>query len=347
MLDQADRFSLIEQVLEEDHLLVAGALPGFLPQREPRRWLYDLVAVYPSRRGKGLRPSLCLSAARAFGASSSEALPSAVAIELVHNAFLVHDDVEDGSEQRRGRPTLHHEAGEGLAINAGDALAVLAMAPLRQNSAVLGGRMSQRVADEFQTMMFRTIEGQAIELGWRRDTILDLEPDDYLNLVLLKTCAYTTIYPLRIGAIIGSWGGADLDDITRFGFYLGAAFQIQDDILNLVGSESAYGKERDGDLYEGKRTLMLIHVLNSASDTERDEISRFLAKDRHDRSADDVARIRDLMGMYRSVEYAREFAAGIADLARESFDAAFGGVKPGRDTEFLRETVDYMTARER
>ncbi|MDH3250987.1 MAG: polyprenyl synthetase family protein, partial [Acidimicrobiia bacterium] len=228
-VDQIDRFSLVEQVLTEDRALVAEALPRFLPEREPRRWLYDLVAVYPSRRGKGLRPSLCLSAARAFGAPSVEALPSAIAIELVHNAFLVHDDIEDGSEQRRGSPTLHHQVGDSLAINVGDALAVLAMAPLRENTRVLGGRMARRIGDEFQTMMFRTIEGQAIELGWREDSVADLEPDDYLNLVLLKTCAYTTIYPLRIGSIIGSWGAVDLEAVTRFGFYLGAAFQIQDD----------------------------------------------------------------------------------------------------------------------
>jgi geranylgeranyl diphosphate synthase type II len=343
---QGERFELVHEVLAEDRLLLIDALSGYLPKREPRKWLYDLVGVYPTRRGKGFRSSLLLSTARAYGGQVSDALPSAVAIELLHNAFLVHDDVEDGSERRRGEPTLHREYGPALAINAGDALAVVAMAPLRDNLELLGVRLSQLVYDEFQTMMSRTIEGQAIELGWREDAVVDLVADDYLNLILLKTCAYTTIYPLRIGAVIGSWGTAPLDDLTRFGFFLGAAFQIRDDILNLIGAEEKYGKERLGDLYEGKRTLMIIHLLQSASPHERQELVRFLEGDRSGRSSARVSWVLGLLESHGSIEYAREFARGIAGMAARSFESAFRGVRPGRDTDFLGEMVDYMLYRE-
>ena len=113
-------------------------------------------------------------------------------------------------------------------------------------------------------MALRTLEGQATELGWRRDGVDALEPEDYLELIMHKTCWYTTVHPLRVGALIGSGGTADLRPMVRFGFHLGAAFQIQDDLLNLVGTEREYGKEIDGDLYEGKRTLPLIHLIRNA-----------------------------------------------------------------------------------
>ena len=91
--------------------------------------------------------------------------------------------------------------------------------------------------------MERTVEGQAVEIGWRTDNVGNLTPVDYLDMILRKTCTYTTILPLRVGALIGSWGSADLDAIALYGFELGAAFQIQDDILNLVGYYASYGKD--------------------------------------------------------------------------------------------------------
>jgi geranylgeranyl diphosphate synthase type II len=130
-----------------------------------------------------------------------EALGPAVAIELAHNAFLVHDGIEDGSRQRRGLPTLHRLHGTPLAVNAGDALAVLALEPLRDGMP-LSGRVSRRVSDEFLEMLARTIEGQATELGWRADNVVDLEPTDYLELIFRKACWYTTVWPLRVGALV-------------------------------------------------------------------------------------------------------------------------------------------------
>ncbi len=95
-------------------------------------------------------------------------------------------------------------------------------------------------------------------------TIENLGPEDYLHLIMHKTCWYTTIHPLRVGAIVGSRGTAELGPLVRFGFHFGAAFQIRDDLLNLVGDERMYGKEILGDIYEGKRTLPLVHLLATA-----------------------------------------------------------------------------------
>jgi geranylgeranyl diphosphate synthase type II len=325
---------------------MANVLTQYLPNREPRRWLYDLVATYPSRVGKGIRSGLCVATCRAFGGTTEEAMPSAAAIELLHNAFLVHDDIEDGSLSRRGEPTLHRQHGVPLAVNAGDGLAVVGLTPLRDNVRALGSVMSERVFDEFQMLLHRTIEGQAIELGWRSENVLELTPTDYLDMVLLKTCSYSTIFPLRIGALIGSWGGADLGPLTRFGFYLGAAFQIRDDLLNLEGQPERYGKEILGDLYEGKRTLMMIHLLSVADEDERAWLDSFLSAARGKRSPEQVQAMLKMMGDHGSIEFAREFSKGVAAAAREAFDAAFDGLGPSEDLRFIRELIPYMLDRD-
>jgi geranylgeranyl diphosphate synthase type II len=325
---------------------MANVLTQYLPNREPRRWLYDLVATYPSRVGKGIRSGLCVATCRAFGGTTEEAMPSAAAIELLHNAFLVHDDIEDGSLSRRGEPTLHRQHGVPLAVNAGDGLAVVGLTPLRDNVRVLGSVMSERVFDEFQMLLHRTIEGQAIELGWRSENVLELTPTDYLDMVLLKTCSYSTIFPLRIGALIGSWGGADLGPLTRFGFYLGAAFQIRDDLLNLEGQPERYGKEILGDLYEGKRTLMIIHLLSVADEDERAWLDSFLSAARGKRSPEQVQAMLKMMGDHGSIEFAREFSKGVAAAAREAFDTAFDGLGPSEDLRFIRELIPYMLDRD-
>jgi geranylgeranyl diphosphate synthase type II len=308
------------------------------------------VRDYPSRSGKGLRPALLLATCRAFGGSVGEALGPAVAIEFAHNAFLVHDDIEDGSHQRRGRPTLHHLHGTPLAVNAGDALAVLAWQPLRDGTP-LSSRLSRRVSDEFLEMLTRTIEGQATELGWRADNVIDLEPSDYLALIAQKTCWYTTVWPLRVGALIGSADTAPLEALTRFGFYLGAAFQIRDDLLNLVGSADSYGKDLLGDITEGKRTLMLIHLLGAASADERNAVVAFLAHAGQP-SADagkhpdmDAETVLELMVRHGSLEFAFQFGQGVAAAAYESFHEAFARVPPSASRDFIEALVPYMLAR--
>jgi geranylgeranyl diphosphate synthase type II len=160
-----------------------------------------------------------------------------------------------------------------------------------------------------------------------------------------KTCWYTTIHPLRVGALVGSSGRADLRDMVRFGFHLGAAFQIRDDVLNLVGDGDVYGKEINGDLVEGKRTLMLIHLVGQARGADRATVDAYLAMDRHERTAEVVAEVRRLIDAYGSVEFAAEFGRGIAGAALDAFDAAFAPATPGPDTAFVRDLVPYMLGR--
>jgi geranylgeranyl diphosphate synthase, type II len=325
---------------------IRRALLSEVPDAEPHDELYRLVRAYPSRPGKAIRPALCLATCRAFGGSDDDALLPAVAIEMLHNAFLVHDDIADGSERRRGRPTLPAEHGTGLALNAGDALAVLANRALRRHARSLDPALGDRLLDEFDTMTLRTLEGQARELGWQRDGAADLQPEDYLDLIMHKTCWYTTIHPLRVGALLGTQQvHADLRAMVRFGFHLGAAFQIQDDVLNLVGDEELYGKEINGDLREGKRTLVLIHLAHHARGTDRRVVDRYLRMAPRERTAAVISEVRGLVDAYGSIDYARAYAAGIAGAAGEAYEEAFAGATPGPDADFVRDLVPYMLDR--
>ncbi|MGH3523043.1 MAG: polyprenyl synthetase family protein, partial [Mycobacterium sp.] len=191
----------------------------------------------------------------------------------------------------------------------------------------------------------RTLEGQATEVGWQLDNVEDLRPEDYLHLIMRKTCWYTTIHPLRVGATVGSRGTAELGPLVRFGFHFGAAFQIRDDLLNLVGDERVYGKEILGDLYEGKRTLPLVHLLSAAQGRDREVVRDYLHRNRSQRSAALVHRVRALMDSYGSIAYTSEFAEGILLVAEQYFEDAFADAEPGPDLEFLRALVPYVWAR--
>jgi geranylgeranyl diphosphate synthase, type II len=326
--------------------LVGPTISANIPDREPKQHLYDLIAAHLSREGKGIRPALCIATCRAFGGRADKAVPSAAAIELLHNAFLVHDDVEDASEYRRDRPTMHKQYGIPLAVNVGDAMNALSLRVLRQNLGLLGPELTWRIVDEFDHMSLETIEGQAMELGWIRDNDCTTTEEDYLRLVLKKTCWYSFIHPCRIGALVAGRDAGDLDAFNPFGYYLGTAFQIQDDVLNLVGDRRKYGKETGGDILEGKRTLILSHLFKSCGPQDRERLKTFLAKPRDQRLPREVAWVYQLLRSHGSIEYGRKAARDFADAARRELDAAYRSATPGADMDFLRSLVDYVVSRE-
>jgi geranylgeranyl diphosphate synthase type II len=273
------------------------------------------------------------------------ALRTAVSIELIHNAMLIHDDIEDGSEQRRGKPTMHATQGVPIAINVGDMLSLLAMRPLIDNRHLLGPGLSLRILEETERMARESAEGQAMELGWRRDNVTDLTEADYLLMVLKKTCWLATIHPTRMGTLIGGLGAIDLDPCIRYGFFLGAAFQIQDDLLNLEGDADAYGKEIGGDIREGKRTLMLIHLVSKATDAERARLSAILGSSREQHTSRDVAWVLGKMKSYGSLDYARQVAHGLAGAAQYEFTRLYGHLPDSRNKRFLEALPTWVIER--
>lgn len=317
-----------------------------IPRKGPP-YLYDLVAAYPGRPGKGLRAAVCFATCAALGGSRRQALNSAVAIELLHNAFLVHDDVQDGSELRRGKPTLYAEHGIPIAINVGNATNLLALRRLMENRTLLGPQVSWLIMQETERMMTHSLEGQAIELAWIRDNRCQLAVRDYMRMCLKKTSWYSFIYPMRVGALVARSGRLRNDEFCRLGWYFGAAFQIQDDILNLTADRKKYGKEIGGDLWEGKRTLMLIHLLRSCSPGEKVRLQRFLAQPRQQRKASQVGWTYRLMLRHESIDFARRAARQLAGAALLEALTAFRGVPDSVEKQFILDMILYVVNRDR
>jgi geranylgeranyl diphosphate synthase type II len=325
-----------ETTLARYGALVRERIAAFLAGGSPGTYLYDLVRDYPARGGKAVRPALLLATCQALGGTLDAGLRPAMALELLHNAFLVHDDIEDGGALRRGLPTLHALHGVPLALNAGDALASLALQPLRDDPS-LGPHVSRLLVAEFLDAVRQTTEGQALDLGWRRDAVADLGPADYLMLAGKKTAWYTAVAPLRMGAVVATRGAARLRALTRFGLHLGLAFQIRDDLLDLVAD--------GGDLREGKRTLVLCHTFATLGPDDRAWLREHLATAPAQRPAGGDERVRELIDACGSVAFAREYARGVTAAAYAAFAEAFDGVPASEHLGFLHELVAYMTRR--
>lgn len=332
----------LRRYLADCRALAVAEIQRFIPKKKGRAdplgpALYDLVLDYPLREAKGLRPALCLATCRALGGSEEAALPTAAVIELYHNAFLVHDDIEDGSERRRDSPTLHREHGVPVAINVGDAMLALALRPLMDNTRHLGLGKALRILDVIAEMARETAEGQAIELDWIKHARLDVSDDDYREMVVKKTAWYSFIAPVTLGAIVAGADAAQIGVLQRFARELGVAFQIRDDLLNLEADESLYGKESCGDLWEGKRTLMLLHMMREASPPSRARVAKILGLPRPERiSNSDTQRRVDFETLLADLETAGHLTSEGAARLRDHHDRQRAApTKTHEDVAFL------------
>ena len=291
-----------------DELILHQLLPRSSNIKEVNL-LYRMMQDYPMRQAKGMRPFLCVTTCEAAGGKGDDALLTAACIELFQNWILIHDDIEDGSELRRGEPALHRKYGAALALNAGDALHARTWEAILMNEKQLGLERTFDVMKEFSHMVNETTEGQHMELGWVVEGRWDLNEKDYYEMCTRKTSWYTVASPCRLGAIVAGEGGSVLDQLREFGISLGIAFQIQDDSLNLAGDQRKYGKAKSDDILEGKRTLILLHLLAVASQSERDKVISIMNKKRETKSAADVDYVLSLIARYDAIGFARKRAA--------------------------------------
>jgi geranylgeranyl diphosphate synthase type II len=222
----------------------------------------------------------------------------------------------------------------------------MSLRPLIDNVGTLGSRLALRILEEAERMASESVEGQALELWWRQHHVVDLSEADYLRMVLKKTCWYTSIHPCRIGALIGTAGRIDADRFNLFGFLLGGAFQIQDDVLNLIGDQDRYGKEILGDIWEGKRTLMLVHALRQGTADERERLGRVFAVGRDRRTEKDVEWVFRLFGRHGSIDFARAALRRMVEAAQDEFDVAFRDAPASADRDFIRRLIPYLGDRE-
>lgn len=226
--------------------------------------------------GKGLRPTLCLLACRALTGDYHQALPAAAAVELVHNFSLIHDDIQDGSPERRHRPTVWRLWGVAQAINAGDgmyALAQLALLRLRERAVPAHKVLSaQQILGE---ACLRLCEGQYLDIHF--EDRLDISVSAYLDMIGRKSAALMAS-ALHLGALLGSDNPDTIDHFRRFGWDLGLAFQIRDDVLGIWGEEAATGKPTLADLLQRKKSLPVVFALETTRGKEREELHTIYAQ---------------------------------------------------------------------
>jgi len=340
-------------VLMEKKPIVWEEIKKYLtPQEVPpkyediKNFHIKMVKDYPERQGKYVRPTLVLLMCEAMGGDPNKAIKTAAAMQTSEDWILIHDDFEDDSEERRGRPALHKIYGRELAINAGDDLHIRMWKILRDNEKVLGPQKTFEIMDEFYKMLLRATIGQTVEIKWTKENKIDFTDEDYFFIVDGKTVYYTIAGPMRLGAIVAGATREQLDAIFKVGTPLGRCFQIKDDLLNLIGDEKKYGKEIGGDIIEGKRTLMLGHLLRSAKDDDRKRIIEILNKPREEKTQEDVFEVIELMKKYGSIEYGQKIAERLAKEAMENFEK-LDFLKENKAKEQLRMAIDFMLNRDK
>ncbi len=292
--------------------------------------LYEPVRYALACGGKRLRPLLCVQSCVACGGSADDAMNAALALEMFHNFTLVHDDIMDHSDVRRGRPSVAARFGENQAILSGDAMLTLAG---RLVTRVPRG-VAAHVVDEFNEMALRVYEGQQLDTEF--ESRKDVTIDEYFEMISLKTGALLAS-ACRIGAIIGGADDATVDALGDYGMELGLAFQLRDDWLDTFGDAATFGKPIGGDIINEKETWMLI----TARRDSHGALDAILDED-----LENDEKIRQVTRLYERLrvgERCDEAAAAHHALALEALSRARLAHPSMR--EFFVGTVDRMAAR--
>jgi geranylgeranyl diphosphate synthase, type I len=318
-----------------------GYLSGVPKGSALDRYLYGILDEFIVRGGKRARPALAMLACEAVGGEPRKALSAGCAIEFFHAAALIHDDIMDASLLRRGQKCAHILHGEPLAINAGDyALGLVCTIVVRDP--LLNDATKLAVLDVIGEMSARTVEGQALDVGWVRDDVYDLTPDDYLQMALGKTGYYSGIAPVKVGGIIGEGTAEERRALEGFGESSSIAFQIQDDLLNILGDVDTMGKDYLTDVLESKRTLMVIHCLAVAEPADKERLVKILRLGQ-EKDLEHAAEVVELLHRYGSIEFARDQARTLIDQAR----GYLGAVRPSPAREMLASMADFFLEREK
>jgi geranylgeranyl diphosphate synthase type II len=237
------------------------------PVPETPAGLYDAVRHIMAIPGKRLRPVLLLAASEMFGTDAEEAAPAALAVEWYHNSTLVHDDIMDAADLRRGLPTVHNLYGINTAINTGDVMIIRTYEILTR----LNNAGALTVMNVFTKAATEVIEGQTLDLDF--ETRRDVTVEEYLKMVEMKTSVLIAA-AVKMGALIGGAGARDAEAMYHFGLNLGISFQIKDDWLDSFGEGGKTGKKVGGDILRNKRTLLYLTARTKADEKQKAELDR-------------------------------------------------------------------------
>jgi len=280
-LSTTDKLSHLRNLIENE-------IHQLLPSKEPVN-LYQPMKYTLSAGGKRLRPVLLLLSCEAVGGHIRDCLPAAAAVELLHNFTLVHDDIMDQDDKRRGRETVHKKWNENVAILAGDGLLALAYDSLMK----VRCSQIQRIGKIFSEALLTVCEGQALDGEFESRQMVSL--DEYFNMIQKKTARLFAM-SCEIGAICGGGDETEIEHLRKFGELLGKAFQIQDDLLDITISEETLGKSYGSDVKQGKKTFLVIHAFAHASERDKKSIETILQS-----SSTSSAEVQRMKGLFEKL----------------------------------------------
>jgi len=338
--------------LEELKRPVWEKIQEYLPEKEPEGH-YAMVREYPKRQGKYFRPGLVLLATEMFGGEREKALLTAAAMQTSEDWLLIHDDFEDHSEERRStkdeyRPALNQIYGDELAVNAGDGLHIIMWKMLGDTVRFLGDEIGWKIYDKMYNILLTTTGGQYLELDWIRKGKVLTSEEEYYKMAYCKAGYYTVTAPLELGAMTaGILKNKELKKIENWGVPFGLAFQIWDDVMNVTVESSAQGKEKGGDILEGKRTLLLSHLLKNCAPIEKDCVISIYLKPREKKSAQEKEYVLNLMEKYGSIDYAKSIARGFAQKSIEIFDKNTAYLPDTKAKQTIRAGISFVVNRDR
>lgn len=326
----------VTNVLKEYSKMVVKAIEENLGTIEPQE-LQDASLYLTKAGGKMLRPALTLIVADAVGGNKEDAINTAAAFELVHTFSLIHDDIMDDDDMRRGKPSVHKVWDEPTAILAGDTLFSKAfeMIILSKDN----GANPANVADALATLAdacVKICEGQASDMGFEGN--FDVKEEEYSNMIFKKTGALIAA-ATKAGAIMGGADQEVVDAMYNYGRLIGQAFQIQDDYLDVVSDEESLGKPIGSDIAKGKMTLMVVKALAEAEGEDRDRIIEILKDANSTQIMVDEA--IDLFNKYGSIEYAHNLALANVAEAKEVLEI----LDDSESKQVLVELADFVLER--
>lgn len=239
--------------------------------------LYEPIKYVLSMGGKRIRPTLMLLAYNLYKENPEDILMNACALETYHNYTLLHDDLMDNADMRRGHLTVHKKWNDNTAILSGDSMLVLAFQRMMQCDT----KHLKDILDLFTVTALEIGEGQQYDMEF--ETRNDVKEEEYIEMIRLKTSVLLAC-ALKIGAILADASAEDADNLYKFGEQIGLAFQLQDDYLDVYGDSKVFGKEIGGDIISNKKTYMLINAFNKANDAQRKELTRWVSARDFDRN---------------------------------------------------------------
>lgn len=257
-----------------------------LPYERKPKSLYDPIEYVLAAGGKRIRPSFVLMAYNLFHDDVDRILPVATALETYHNYTLLHDDLMDKADMRRGRPTVHKKWGDNTAILSGDTMLILAY----EHLAKCDTKYLKPALDLFTETALEVSEGQQFDMEF--ETRNDVAEEEYIEMIRLKTSVLLAC-ALKMGAVVAGASDADANALYAFGEKVGLAFQLQDDLLDVYGDPKVFGKAIGGDITSNKKTFMLINAFNRADAGTRAELERWTTATEFD-PAEKIAAVTEI-----------------------------------------------------